>query len=412
LNAPDTFFKRDFGDCGRNPNTYPESQSRDFDYKSGLVTGWKQVGSIASPIVPCYRGRMPKESSVENVAPMPLRMGQAATIAAIVVSLLFISSASLSQTTENLPAQLSDSEFWKMVSEFSEPHGFYQYNVVTSNEVSYQYVVPNLIKRGRFGGVYLGVGPEQNFTYIAAIQPKIAFIFDIRRDMLFIHLMYKSIFEMSADRVEFVSNLFSRKAPAHLTADSSVQDIFQAFAKSPADTTLAADRLKQILNRLKTVHRFALTAQDEEGIRSIYMTFVREGVVYFDSSFLSPGYARLMLLTDLAGKNWSFLASRENYDRIRAMQQKNLIVPLVGDFGGPKAIRAVGQYLKDRGATVNAFYISNVEDYIGGKWPQYISNLGSLPVEPSSTFIRWYIGGSPTLGSIAEFVRSSQRVRE
>src|SRR5262245_39825078 len=205
---------------------------------------------------------------------MRFSMGLATVIASFVLSLLFISSASLSQTAESLPAQLSDSEFWKMVSEFSEPHGFYQYNVVTSNEVSYQYVVPNLIKRGRFGGVYLGVGPEQNFTYIAAIQPKLAFIFDIRRDMLFIHLMYKSIFEMSADRVEFVSNLFSRKAPAHLTADSSVQDIFQAFAKSPADTTLAADRLKQILNRLKTVHRFALTPQDEEGIRSIYMTFV------------------------------------------------------------------------------------------------------------------------------------------
>jgi hypothetical protein len=142
------------------------------------------------------------------------------------------------------------------------------------------------------------------------------------------------------------------------------------------------------------------------------MTFVREGVLYFNSSFLSPGYARLMLLTDREGKNWSFLASKENYQRIRAMQQKNLIVPLVGDFGGPKAIRAVGRYLKERGLTVNVFYISNVEDYIGAKWPQYIANLASLPLEPSSSFIRWYIGGSPALGSIAEFVRSSSRVRE
>src|SRR5262245_54394628 len=224
---------------------------------------------------------------------MRLRITLGAVVSSFLVSLILISSTPASRAAEDLPAQLGDVEYWKMVSEFSEPHGFYQYNVVTSNEVSYQYVVPNLIKRGRFGGVYLGVGPEQNFTYIAALQSKIAFIFDIRRDMLFIHLMYKSIFEMSADRVEFVSNLFSRKAPAHLTADSSVQDIFQAFSKTPADTTLAADRLKQILNRLKTVHRFALTPQDEEGIRSIYMTFVREGVVYFDSSFLSPGYARL-----------------------------------------------------------------------------------------------------------------------
>src|SRR5262245_34192155 len=228
---------------------------------------------------------------------MRFSMGLATVIASFVLSLLFISSASLSQTAESLPAQLSDSEFWKMVSEFSEPHGFYQYNVVTSNEVSYQYVVPNLIKRARFGGVYLGVGPEQNFTYIAAIQPKIAFIFDIRRDMLFIHLMYKSVFEMSADRVEFVANLFGRRAPASLTPESGVQTIFQDFSRVRADRVFAEDRLKEILSRLKTRHKFQLAEADERGIREIYMTFVSEGVVSFSSSFLSPGYARLMTLT-------------------------------------------------------------------------------------------------------------------
>ena len=343
---------------------------------------------------------------------MRLRLGSAAVFTACLVSLVLISLTPASRAAEDLPSQLSDAEYWKMVSEFSEPSGYYEYNVVTSNEVSYQYVVPNLIKRARFGGVYLGVGPEQNFTYIAAVQPKIAFIFDIRRDMLFVHLMYKTIFEMSADRVEFVANLFARKAPAQLTAESSVQTIFQAFARVPADRTLAEERFKDIMDRLKTRHRFPLSAQDEMGIRTIYMTFVREGVVNFSSSFLSPGYAALMTLTDGAGKNWSFLAGKENYERIRTMHQKNLIVPLVGDFGGPKAIRAVGQYLKDRGATVNVFYISNVEDYIGNKWPQYTSNIAFLPVEPSSSFIRWNIGGSPTLASIADFARTQQRSRE
>jgi hypothetical protein len=342
---------------------------------------------------------------------MRLKIGLSAVILAALAFLVFSPFASVSRAAEEIPSQLSDAEFWKMVSEFSEPSGFYQYNVITSNEVTYQHVVPYLIKRARFGGVYLGVGPEQNFTYIAAVQPKIAFIFDIRRDMLFIHLMYKSVFEMSADRVEFVANLFGRKAPPSLTTDSSVQAIFQAFSRIPADRVFAEDRLKEILSQLKTRHKFQLATADEAGIRQIYMTFVREGVVNFSSSFLSPGYASLMTLTDGSGKNWSFLANKENYDRIRAMHQKNLIVPVVGDFGGPKAIRAVGQYIKDRGATVNVFYISNVEDYIGAKWSQYTSNMASLPVEPTSSFIRWYIGGSPTLASISEFVRAP-RFRE
>jgi hypothetical protein len=264
------------------------------------------------------------------------------------------------------------------------------------------------VKRARFGGAYLGVGPEQNFTYIAAIQPKIAFIIDIRRDMMLEHLMYKSVFEMSADRVQFVANLFSRKAPT-LSVESPVERIFQSFAKIPADKTLAEEHLKDILARLKTRHRFALTADDERSIRAIYMTFVREGVVNFQSSFRSPGYAQLMTMTDGAGKNWSYLAAKESYDRIRAMHQKNLIVPLVGDFAGPKAIRMTGQYLKDHGTSVNVFYISNVEDYISAVWSRYANNVASLPIEPSSLFIRWSPGTLTSLYPIADFVRSRGR---
>src|SRR6185503_10246933 len=97
-------------------------------------------------------------------------------------------------------------------------------------------------------------------------------------------------------------------------------------------------------------HGFTLSAVDETRLRSIYLTFLSEGVVNFNSSIESPGYTALMVATDGQGRNWSFLASEENYTRVRAMQQKNLIVPLVGDFAGPKAVRAVGQYVREHGA--------------------------------------------------------------
>ncbi len=315
------------------------------------------------------------------------------------------------RATETLPSQLTDAEYWKIISEFSEPSGYFQHEIITSNELSYQSVLPQLMKTGRSGGAYLGVGPEQNFTYIAALQPKIAFIIDIRRDMMLEHLMYKTIFEMSADRTEFVSNLFSRKTPVQLTADSPVQTIFQGFARVPADRMLAEEHLKDILVRLKTRHHFSLTADDENVIRLIYLSFAREGVLNFSSSFMSPGYSTLMTMTDGAGKNWSYLAARDSYDRIRAMHQKNLIVPLVGDFAGPKAIRMTGQYLKDHGATVGVFYISNVEDYIQQLWTRYTSNIASLPLDASSTFIRWSPGFQTSLESISDFVRGQRTFR-
>src|SRR5262245_32995480 len=137
---------------------------------------------------------------------MRSRLGLAIVLVAFGFLSLF--SALSSSAAETLPAQISDAEYWKMIADFSEPDGYFQYPIVTSNEVSYQYILPALMRRAKLGGAYLGVGPEQNFTYIAALQPKIAFIIDIRRDMMLEHLMYKSLFEMSNDRAEFVARLF------------------------------------------------------------------------------------------------------------------------------------------------------------------------------------------------------------
>ena len=319
--------------------------------------------------------------------------------------------ASIALPADTLPAQLTDAQYWKMITDFSEPGGSFQLEIITSNETSYQTIMPELMRVAKPGGTYFGVGPEQNFTYVAALQPRIAFIFDVRRDMMLEHLMYKSIFEMSANRVEFVSNLFARQAPAQLTDASSVQAIFQSFARIPADPSLADARIKDILARLKTGHGFAVNAADENRIRTIYRTFVREGVLQFSSSFMSPGFAGLMTTSDRSGKNWSFLATRENYDRVRTMHQKNLIVPLVGDFGGTKALRMAGQYLRDHGAVLNVFYLSNVEDYIGGVWAQYVSNIASFPMDASSVLVRWHIGQTNSVASMTSFVNQQRRGR-
>src|SRR5713101_4901297 len=104
---------------------------------------------------------------------------------------------------DTLPARLSDRDFWKIIEEFSEDNGYFRSDNLLSNEIWYQTVIPELLGRTKPGGVYLGVGPEQNFTYIAALKPKMAFITDIRRGNLHAQLMYKALFELSADRADF-----------------------------------------------------------------------------------------------------------------------------------------------------------------------------------------------------------------
>jgi hypothetical protein len=93
------------------------------------------------------------------------------------------------------------------------------------------------------------------------------------------------------------------------------------------------------------------------------------------------------------GRNWSFLATEENYQYVRSMQRKNLFIPLVGDFAGPGTIRKIGQYLKGHGATVSAFYASNVEYYLDDRQQQaFYANVLALPTDSSSVFLRFISG--------------------
>jgi hypothetical protein len=126
-----------------------------------------------------------------------------------------------------------------------------------------------------------------------------------------------------------------------------------------------------------------------------------------------------MAATDTAGVMRSYLASEASFAFLKDLQARNLVVPVVGDFGGPKAIRAIGRYLKTRGATVGAFYLSNVEQYLvqDGKWNAFCANVAALPLDATSTFIRssggFNGGGGGTggnfvsrLGSMADETRS------
>lgn len=308
-----------------------------------------------------------------------------------------------------LPARLSDAEFWKLVADLSEPPGTFRSDNLLSNEVRLQYVIPDLLAVAKPGRVYLGVGPEQNFTYVAALKPAMVFITDVRRGNLDLHLMYKALFELSADRADFVSRLFSRKRPDGLTTASSVREIFQAYAPVQPDETLFEQNFQAVTDHLTNTRGFALEPEDVPGLRYIYEYFGRYGpdLTYWMSGGFgrgggrtSPTYAELMLATDAAGTLRSYLASEENFQVLKTLHSKNLFVPVVGNFAGPKALRAVGAWLKERNAMVMAFYLSNVEQYLNmdGIWMDFCLNARALPIDESSQFIRSYRGANRGFG--------------
>jgi hypothetical protein len=305
------------------------------------------------------------------------------------------------RAADTIPAQLSDQEFWKLSAESSEPDGTFQSDNLLSNESYFQYVIPSLNETVKPGNVYMGVGPEQNFTYIAALKPKMVFIVDIRRGNLDLQLMYKALFEMSKDRAEFVSRLFSKKRPEGIGPNSTVEEIFTAIANAPSSDEIYTENLSAIKDHLTKKHGFSLSDNDLGGIEWVYSNFHRFGTrLNYGSSGRGNyrngvTYADLMTATDEKGVSRSYLANEENFNVLKSLESKNLIVPVVGNFAGPKAIRSVAKYVKEREGIVTAFYLSNVEQYLqqDGIWEDFCKNVAALPLDASSTFIRSVRGG-------------------
>jgi hypothetical protein len=325
-----------------------------------------------------------------------------------------------------LPERIEAADFWKLVSDISEPGGYFRItDNYTSNEREIGRLFTMLRDNGTSGGVYLGVGPEQNLTYIAAIRPAMAFIVDIRRQAVMQHLMFKAMFELAADRADFISMLFAKPRPPGLDAATPIQLIWDAYWNVASDSVLAARNYARVTDRLTKHHGFPFTPDESSQLLSVFNAFYWYGPVI--STRGMPGgrgggngvtFADLTGWSlDAAGRPQSFLSTEENYAYVKGLHERNLIVPVSGDFGGPKAIRAIGAWLRGHGGVVSAFYVSNVEQYLfqDGKQQAFYENVASLPVTASSVFIRPYSlrrgGVVESLCPIAPFLESARAGR-
>ena len=321
---------------------------------------------------------------------------RAALVAMTLAVALLAVPQQFAASTAALPSQLRDAEFWRLVDELSEPAGFFNSDNLVSNEDTFQHVIPELRAKVAPGGVYVGVGPDQNFTYIAAVQPAVAFIPDLRRGNLHVHLLYKALFALSADRAEFLSRLFSRPKPANVSASASARDVMAAFATVTADPKVYDTNLRAVFEEVGRHRGKALEPDDRAGIEFVYNSFFAEGP---DLAFVSqggfrrsryPSYAEIQAQTDAKGVERSYLASEVLFQRVKTMQARNLVVPIVGDFAGSRALRNIGKWVREQGGTVTTFYTSNVEQYLfrDGAWHTFRANVETMPLDATSTFIR------------------------
>jgi hypothetical protein len=323
-----------------------------------------------------------------------------AALSVAVWALLLCVTPTARPRAEALPPRLDDRTFWMLASEFSEPSGTFRSDNLVSNETVFQSVIPTLQQSLGPVSAYVGVGPDQNFTYIASLEPRIAFIVDIRRQNMMLHLMYKALIEMSPTRETFLARLFSRPPP-NLDPNVTPNVLLDAFADIEPDPVAFERNRAEIFSWLQGHHRFGLSRGDLAGIDYVYRAFYSAGPDLRYSFGRGagwqpfPSYRDLMIADDGQGVQRSYLANEKLYGALRDLQTRNLIVPLVGDFGGPKALRSVARYLDVHHATLSVFYTSNVEQYLfrpieAGRdsWQRFYDNVAAMPITNQSTFVR------------------------
>lgn len=290
--------------------------------------------------------------------------------------------------------------FASLTLAMSEQGGRFDSDNLISNEAAYLDVMQGLEKVR--GGVYIGVGPDQNFSYLAQIRPEIAFLVDIRRDNMLEHLMFRALFEQSRNRMEFLCLLLGRPVPENVGewSDKPIGTIVdyldrravsgEKFAEFTASTRarvgeygvpLEDDDVKKI--------KGILSAFRGEGLKLRFQSYNRAPQSYY------PNLRELLEARDRSGKQSSYLGQEERFQYVKKMHEENRIVPVVGDFAGDKALRKIGEYAKERKLEISAVYASNLEQYVirrGDAYQTVVRNLRSLPLNSRSVIIRSAFG--------------------
>lgn len=308
---------------------------------------------------------------------------------------VFLMSAAASRVAD---ASRDHKSFSALSARLSEPGGYFDSDNLISNETSYLHVMAKLREMGVSGGVYIGVGPDQSFSYIAKIRPKMAIMIDIRRDNLLQHLLFKSLFGRARNRIEYLCEYFGKPFPKTKGWESrNIKELVDYIDSTASDQKLFEKSLKDVRQDVQK-YGIPLSQSDLESIGKVQRAFFSAGLDIRYSSYhrpprsIYPPYRDLLLETDLSGNQQNYFNSEDDFQFLKRLQDQDMVVPVVGDLSGPQAMKAIGQYIAEIKERVSAFYVSNVEFYLQrqGTFDKFIENVKTLPIDSRSVIIRSY----------------------
>ncbi len=313
---------------------------------------------------------------------------------------LSLSSTLYSSKSARLPDDVIPlPDFARLMADLSEPEGYFDSDNFVSNERAYLKILPDLKLSGVQGGAYIGVGPDQNYSYIARIHPRLAFIIDIRRQNSLQHLYLKALFQLSSNRAQYMERLFGKSiaVPLQKPQALSVSQLLHCIDQAAPNKAFADRKLSEAVHLIQSWD-LGLSSADYDAIRFIAQAFMLHGPDLKFSSYNRPprpqypSYRQLLEETDAGGVQSNYLASEASFLFIKKLHRENRIIPIVGDLAGSSAMVKTAEELRRRNLDLTCFYVSNVEFYLfgGDRWQAYVRNMSSLPCAENACLIRSY----------------------
>ncbi len=289
--------------------------------------------------------------------------------------------------------------FADLYNRLSEQGGYFDSDNLISNETSYLHALDELRAQGVKGGVYIGVGPDQSFSYLAEIQPELAFLIDVRRDNMLQHLMFRSLFQRSRNRMEYLAGLIAAQVQGDIDrwTGRPIEEIL-AVLDTAQRTPAEFARVSGLVLADARNTGIVLTSEDLATLQRFHREFHDSGLeIRYTSKNRPPRLSyptlrQLIMERDRAGVPASYLASEERWRAVQAMEKADQVLLVTGDLSGDHALRAIGDYVRERGLRVTAFYTSNVEQYLFqfGTFESFARNTLTLPFDSNAVIIRSY----------------------
>lgn len=308
-------------------------------------------------------------------------------------------SAAAPSASAKRAAEVDAKRFADLVNDLSERDTYFFSDNLITNETSYLQVADVLQAEAPTGSVYLGVGPEQNFSYIARARPSMAFVVDIRRANTLLHLLYRAAFESAESRAHFLALLLGRAHETSQTnaSDAKMEAVLAAATAGDANETTFAATHEGLMKRVRS-WGVKLSKEDEAAMKKMHHAFFEDQLalrfeLHEKNGRSYPTLREILQTRSPSGQSGSFLAAEEDFRFIQVMQREGRIVPLVGDFAGDHALPQLASYLESEGKTVGVFYVSNVEQYLlePKAFARWVRNVRALPKTDKSVFIRAYL---------------------